>query len=284
MLRSYFVLMVLLMSSSVYAYNFTANIDVAEWHLEPSPLQCRLWQPIPQYGIAVFEVKAGDDLQFYLESDRPASMGGSAELTIKAPFWRPESRDIPFKKLKTSVGPRPVLLGPESAQRMMDELIEGMIPSIQLKGWSEGKDLEVGVSAVNFQEAYNGMISCLATLYPANYQQLQYSYLLFGANKYGIKGKTRERLDLIAGYLMLDPDVTKIYVYGHASREGRRGHNWELSRLRAKEVKDYLVNKGVDPSLIVTNFFGETRPRFKGTTAAERAKNRRVYVRLRKAS
>ena len=281
MLRILSVLVMLLLSGGLKAHEFMAGID-AEWHLEPSGMKCRLWQGIPQYGMAVFEIESGAYINFYLESDRPATHGGKGKLKITSPFWRPGPGPMEITTLETRTGKRPVSLDRQYTDRIVDELVAGMMPVFEIKGWTKDHTIEVGVSGVNFQEAYNGLTSCLATLYPVNHQQIASSHLLFGANKYGLSKAARDRLDLIAGYVRVDPDVEQIQVYGHASREGRRGHNWELSRLRAKEVKDYLVQQGVDSDMIVTHFYGETRPRTKGRTAAERAQNRRVYVSVKK--
>ncbi|MCG8670842.1 MAG: OmpA family protein, partial [Pseudomonadales bacterium] len=242
-------------------HGFAPGLDTSEWHLEPSALNCRLWQPIPQFGMAVFEVNAGEVISFYLESDRPAPKNGKAKLLIASPSWRPGVRTQEITDLKTQKGKRPVVIKSEEANLMIDELLAGMMPTLRISGWTDNHPLDVGVSGVNFQEAYDGMLSCLATLYPVNFDQLQYSYLLFDTNKYGVKGWTKERLDLIAGYLDIDPSISHIYVYGHTDSVGRRGHNWELSRLRAQEVKEYLIKQGVDPSMITTNYYGESRPR-----------------------
>ncbi|MDX1694819.1 MAG: OmpA family protein [Ketobacteraceae bacterium] len=281
MLRILSVILMLLLSGALKAHEFLAGID-AEWHLEPGPLKCRLWQGIPQYGMAIFEIDSGSYINFYLESDRVATAAGSGKLEIRAPFWRPGPDPVPVTELKTRAGKHPVLVNRQHTDRIVDELVAGMMPTFVINGWTKDHEIEVGVSPVNFQEAYNGFASCLATLYPVNYQQIASSHLLFGLNKYGLSQEARDRLDLIAGYVLVDPEVRKIAVHGHASQEGRRGHNWELSRLRAKEVKDYLVSKGVDPERIVTNYYGETRPRNKGATPAERALNRRVYVSVKK--
>lgn len=281
MLRILSVMMLLLLSGSLKAHEFLAGID-AEWHLEPSATQCRLWQGIPQYGIAVFEIESGAYISFYLESDRPAVHEGSGKLKIRSPFWRPGPGPVEIGEVKTSKGKRPVSISRQQTDRIVDELKAGMMPTFDIEGWTKDHRIEVGVSGVNFQEAYNGLVSCLATLYPVNHQQIASSFLQFGANKYGLSNAALERLNLIAGYVRVDPEVEKIYVHGHASQEGRRGHNWELSRLRAKEVTDYLVNQGVPQDMIASHYHGETRPRFKGNTAADRAKNRRVYVSVKK--
>lgn len=282
--RIIIILIGVVLSAGVRAHDFAASIDNAEWHLEPSPLQCRLWQAVPKFGMAVFEANAGEYISFYLESDRPIRKKGKAKLSIASPFWRPNVREEKVADIKTSTGKRPIAIKAENANRMIDELLAGMVPTLEIRGWTADHPLEVGVSGVNFQDAYDGMLSCLATLYPANFDQLKNSFLLFDTNKYGVKGSTKERLDLIAGYTEVDPSVSHIYVYGHTDNIGRRGHNWELSRLRAKEVKDYLVKQGVDPEMITTNYYGESRPRVSNKSKSNRSKNRRVYVRLKRTS
>ncbi|MCG8313760.1 MAG: OmpA family protein [Pseudomonadales bacterium] len=264
------------------AHEFVAGLGSAEWHLEPSALDCKLWQEIPHYGLAVFQMGAGEKLSFYLESDRPVFEKSEAELMITAPFWRPGVDSYSVGKVESVTGKRPISLGNTLANKMVDELVAGLIPKIYFQ--NPNHPVQVAVSAVNFQDAYNGLVSCLAGLFPANYDQLSNSFLLFGTNKYGLKDAAKQRLDMIAGYLNIDPEVSHIYVYGHTDTIGRRGHNWELSRLRAKEVKDYLIKKGVDPEMITTNYYGETRPRVKEKSGNDRSKNRRVYVRLKKST
>lgn len=281
MLRSLVVCFLLLLSGSVKAHEFMAGID-AEWHLEPSAMQCRLWQAIPQYGLAVFDIESGAQINFHLESDRPATQDGKGVLEIRSPFWRPGPDPIVVAEIKTGKGKKAVNLDRKNTDRIVDELVAGMMPVFKIDGWVSDHVIEVGLSGVNFQEAYNGLVSCLATLYPVNHQQIKHSTVYFGANQYGLNQVTRDRLDLIAGYLRVDPGVEKIIVHGHASQEGRRSHNWELSRLRAKEVKDYLVKQGVDAAMVETFFHGETRPRFKGNSAADLAKNRRAYIEVKK--
>jgi outer membrane protein OmpA-like peptidoglycan-associated protein len=55
----------------------------------------------------------------------------------------------------------------------------------------------------------------------------------------------------------------------------------KLSNERADAVKNYLVNKGVDPSRLTAQGFGPTKPLNQGKTETERALNRRVELKLR---
>ena len=85
MWRKLLILYVLIGAGSAFGHNYQARVDVAEWHLDPSPLMCRLWQPVPNYGDAVFEIRAGEPLKFYVDAYRPVLKPGKADMAIVAP-------------------------------------------------------------------------------------------------------------------------------------------------------------------------------------------------------
>ncbi len=264
----------------VTASEFGASLETAQWHLDPSPLECRLWQQVPNYGEVVFLLQSGKNLQFYIESERAAIFNGEAEIKVIAPQWRTGVRDKSIATVKLKKGTRPLVLKDKWANRFLDELYEGMNPAIVLSGWHKDKKLRVDVSPVNFQDAYAGYLSCVAGLFPSNFDELRHSTLNFRTDKWRIRGSLLKRLDLLVRYIELDAEIEHIYVDGYADNEGRRGHNWELSRLRARAVQRYLEHNGVDPSMITMRYHGETRPLVRNSNKSNKAKNRRVYVQL----
>jgi outer membrane protein OmpA-like peptidoglycan-associated protein len=280
MWRNLLICFALLVPLPALAHTYEARLDQSVWHLDPSPLKCRLWQAVPNYGDAVFETNAGESLKFYLDLYRPVKRAGKAEMAIVAPNWRDGISPRKLGKTTFNIGRRPIELADEVASELLAELQVGMMPSFTHPGWAGKHDVSVGVSAVNFQSAFTGYVSCVAGLYPANFGDLRKSYLHFETNKYGIKGDLKERLDLIAGYIAIDTSVQKIYIDGHTDSDGRRGHNWELSRLRAKAVQDYLQEKGVFADMIVMKYHGEGRPARKNSSKGNKAFNRRVMVSL----
>ena len=67
---------------------------------------------------------------------------------------------------------------------------------------------------------------------------------------------------------------------GYSDNSGNRLTNRELSRRRALAVMNYLQENGLQESQITMRFHGEQYPLVPNTSAANRAKNRRVSVRL----
>jgi outer membrane protein OmpA-like peptidoglycan-associated protein len=94
-------------------------------------------------------------------------------------------------------------------------------------------------------------------------------------------GKDQQKLldELIQGVgLYADRDVI---VEGHTDASGSDDANLELSRARARSVREYLIASGRVPAARVTSEgYGETRPVASNDTDEGRARNRRIDVRL----
>ena len=95
--------------------------------------------------------------------------------------------------------------------------------------------------------------------------------------------KNRELLSRIAGILL----VSKGYglsVFGYTDDTGSAEYNQKLSLRRADAVRDYLVQSGINPSIINVKGYGKTSPLVPDTDAEARAKNRRVEIALTDSS
>ena len=72
----------------------------------------------------------------------------------------------------------------------------------------------------------------------------------------------------------------KIEVAGHTDSAGRAASNQSLSQRRAESVRNYLISKNVNASNLTAKGYGETTPVAVNTTAAGRAQNRRVELKI----
>jgi len=86
-------------------------------------------------------------------------------------------------------------------------------------------------------------------------------------------------LDEVVAVLKTNPGL-KLSVEGHTSGDASFDANMKLSQQRANRVKAYLVSKGIAASRLKAKGFGPTQPISTGTTEAEKAKNRRVELKL----
>lgn len=65
-------------------------------------------------------------------------------------------------------------------------------------------------------------------------------------------------------------------VSGYADSTGTEEYNKDLSERRARTVRKYLVDKGVEPNRVVLAAYGEKMPKAPNRTRKGRAINRRV--------
>jgi outer membrane protein OmpA-like peptidoglycan-associated protein len=99
----------------------------------------------------------------------------------------------------------------------------------------------------------------------------------FDFDKAELRPEERELLSRIAGILLTSSGY-RVQIFGHTDDIGTDQYNQTLSERRAVAVRDYLVKAGIDPAIISTKGFGKSNPLVKGTSEADRAKNRRVEI------
>jgi len=93
-----------------------------------------------------------------------------------------------------------------------------------------------------------------------------------------LPGATRV-LDDAAATLKKNPTI-KVEVAGHTDSDGAAAYNEGLSSRRAQTVRDYLANSGVAADRMTVRGYGESQPIADNSTAAGKAENRRVVLRI----
>ena len=104
--------------------------------------------------------------------------------------------------------------------------------------------------------------------------------VLFAVDSALLTPASRSALDEVAAVLN-EYDKTAVIVQGHTDSTGSEEYNQELSERRAGAVEGYLVGRGVDRGRLAALGYGEGAPVADNTTAAGRARNRRVDVLLK---
>ena len=94
-----------------------------------------------------------------------------------------------------------------------------------------------------------------------------------------LSSKSYKALDEVAKILSEDHNL-KLSIEGHTDNVGKPQFNQTLSEGRAASVKAYLANKGIDESRLTSVGFGMDQPIADNKTAAGRAQNRRVEMKL----
>lgn len=104
-------------------------------------------------------------------------------------------------------------------------------------------------------------------------------HVYFATASFVLLRKSFTGLDEIAGLLQGDAAL-KLYVDGYTDNTGKPEKNVVLSERRAGSVKAYLLSKGIATERIVSAGHGQDNPVADNKTAAGRAQNRRVEMKL----
>lgn len=261
--------------------SYQARLDQAEWHTEASPFRCRLWQPVPDFGDAVFETRAGYDPHFFLAPARNPFQTGRAGIQARAPHWQPDRPASVLGDVEVGEGEHPLNLPEGPARQLLTSLYQGMAPVISQNAWfADRLVVEVALSSAGFRGAYRQYQQCLGQLLPVSFEQIARTRVRFATDQWQLSRAARSQLDLVIRYVQTDSRVKELFVDGHTDDVGRRLHNLELSKKRAEAVAGYLAAAGIDQERITVRYHGERYPVVVNNSAVNRSKNRRVTIRL----
>jgi outer membrane protein OmpA-like peptidoglycan-associated protein len=102
----------------------------------------------------------------------------------------------------------------------------------------------------------------------------------FATNKAVILPKSTPVLTAVADTLKMQPEIRLLSVDGHTDDRGKADKNKALSDARAKAVREWLIQHGIDGSRLESHGYGQEKPIDTNKTDAGRAKNRRVEFKI----
>ena len=279
MRQRYLALLSMFASLPAVAMTFQTRLENIEWKVEGDKFECRLIQPVTDFGSGVFVRRAGEQVIFTLNASNSVLGEGSATLLAAAAPWQPGRGDINLGAVR--IGRGQVLFNSSQAQAasLFRGLLEGRSPVVRHYS-REGGVSEVRLLPVKFRQAVGDYNACTAKLLPKNFEQVRQSQIGFPGGGIDLDAQAKISLQVMVEYLKADPTVNHITLDGHSDNTGNRLTNRDLSRRRALAVMDYFKENGVEESQITMRFHGEQYPLVPNTNAANRAKNRRVSVRL----
>lgn len=101
------------------------------------------------------------------------------------------------------------------------------------------------------------------------------SDIQFATNSHIIDPSSFLNLNTVLEVLLLNPEI-ELNIHAHTDDRGSRKYNLELSNQRAESVMEYLVKKGIDPSRMSFEGYGNSQPIADNNSDEGRARNRRV--------
>jgi outer membrane protein OmpA-like peptidoglycan-associated protein len=113
---------------------------------------------------------------------------------------------------------------------------------------------------------------------PASMRFVTLGRVKFASNKWELSDAAKLTLNAVSGYLASNPGASRLLLDGHTDWVGGLKFNDKLSDKRATAVEAYLVNKGIDPTLIHWKGYGKRTPIDENWTRLGRDRNRQVEL------
>ncbi|MEO8491372.1 OmpA family protein [Pseudomonas sp.] len=279
MRQRYLALLSVFASLPAMALTFQTRLESIEWTVEGDKFECRLAQPITDFGSGEFVRRAGEQATFRLKAYNSMIGGGSATLLAAAAPWQPGRGDINLGSVR--IGSGNVLFNSSQVQagRLISGLMDGRSPVVRHYS-GDGRVSEVRLLPVKFSKAFNDYQGCVAKLLPKNFEQVKQSQIGFPGEGIDLDAQAKAQLQVMLEFMRADPTVNHIELDGHSDNSGNRLTNRDLSRRRALAVMEFFKANGIQESQITVRFHGERYPLAPNTNSANRAKNRRVNVHL----
>ena len=278
MRQRYLALLSVFASLPALAMNFQTRLENVEWKVAGDQFECRLGQPVANFGSAEFVRRAGEQAVFRLTSASRLLGTGSATLLAAAAPWQPGRGDINLGSVRLGHGEALLTSSQSQASGLINGLLEGRMTLVRSQSDS-GQPVEIRLLSARFGQAFGEYQACAAKLLPMNYDQIRLSEVGFPRGL-ELDAPAKARLDKLLVFMQADPSVNHVQLDGHSDNSGNRLVNRDLSRRRAMAVQDYLLAHGLNESQVTLRFHGESYPLVTNSTAANRARNRRVSIEL----
>lgn len=103
--------------------------------------------------------------------------------------------------------------------------------------------------------------------------------IFFATGKWDLEKTSEVELKFLLKFLKQNPSMS-IEVQGHTDDVGKDEDNLNLSQKRAESVRDYLIERGINPERLVAKGYGESHPVAGNITDEDRARNRRTEIKI----
>jgi outer membrane protein OmpA-like peptidoglycan-associated protein len=109
--------------------------------------------------------------------------------------------------------------------------------------------------------------------------KIELNNITFETNSSELNIESYNELNSVVDLMTQNPEI-KVEISAHTDDIGSDTYNQRLSEKRAKSVLDYLIQHDVDKTKLISAGYGESQPLAENTTDENRAKNRRVELKI----
>lgn len=274
------LLMVFFSSHKVLSNDLlTIPMDLSKWEYKGSKTQCAMFHIDAFVGKFYFLAKRGDKVSFISDIRNRKNKWQTITLTSQSAPWSVE----PYKKVISTINaPMPAsrFVFDKGVDKLLESIATGDWVMLSLGGINTSSSLEITIPTIRLGNTLESFNACRARLPKLSFSEARNLVLSFDFGQKALSRKQQETLAALNSYVSVDDRVTKILIDGHTDNVGSSLANLSVSRTRAEQVAEALVELGIDKSMIETRAHGSRYPIASNNSTRGQAKNRRVTLRL----
>ncbi|HHF3260056.1 OmpA family protein [Vibrio diabolicus] len=257
----------------------TIPMDLSKWIYKGNLFECNLLQSNRLYGKFYFRSEPNNKTYFISDIHYENNKWKTIALISQSAPW---SSELYRKELATLDFTKPSqrFVFSKGADELMDLIATGNWVTLSLKGSDASSLSEIVIPTIQIQNALKSFNACRARLPKLSFSEARNLVLSFDFGQKALSRKQQETLAALNSYVSVDDRVTKILIDGHTDNVGSSLANLSVSRTRAEQVAEALVELGIDKSMIETRAHGSRYPIASNNSTKGQAKNRRVTLRL----
>ncbi|HHF3042180.1 OmpA family protein [Vibrio diabolicus] len=257
----------------------TIPMDLSKWIYKGNLFECNLLQSNRLYGKFYFRSEPNNKTYFISDIHYENNKWKTIALISQSAPW---SSELYRKELATLDFTKPSqrFVFSKGADELMDSIATGNWVTLSLKGSNASSLSEIVIPTIQIQNALKSFNACRARLPKLSFSEARNLVLSFDFGQKALSRKQQETLAALNSYVSVDDRVTKILIDGHTDNVGSSLANLSVSRTRAEQVAEALVELGIDKSMIETRAHGSRYPIASNNSTKGQAKNRRVTLRL----
>lgn len=263
---------------------YQGKMDTTKWKTELQFDRCEIYTEIQDRGFKISFIAQPDKrlrLLVYSKIHSAVAIEQSFAEVINAPWY--EDQAAPQEQIMADSIHDHSITFSRGVESIFQYMLAGSWLQFYSMSNSEVKYI-VSLPTTSWQKETASFNQCMNQLPSINYEEISQLSFNYIENQYQLNKKQIKDLLKLSDYINKDPSVVKILIDGHSDNHGSSGQNLRLSKLRADEIAQILINNAVNPDLIEMRGHGGRYPVATNDSAEGREKNRRVSIRLVKVN
>ena len=275
----------LILPVTAQARIFTTSVAESRWLVESGAFGCKLSHPIDGFGSWSVSRKSLQSEVALLAIDKSLTAKKNIHLPATRyniltapPAWKPQQIPEAMGEISLAKIDADLVFSGSVLASVLQTLEKSTAVMLVAQ---DATPLKIQLQPYQFKEAYKQYKSCVAQLIPFTFEQITRNTLYYQAEEKELSSANKAVLDKILRYMKADPSRTLgVLIDGHSDAQADTATAENLAKNQADWVAAYLKEKGIAEDKLVVRSHADKYPVANNFSVKDRAKNRRVTVRL----